>query len=86
MPFLYSYAKGIVTDDCSFQYGIRFENNQQAQGFMFQLAEEVARRLDAIEMRGRSLTLKIMKRDPKAPVEPPKVSHSLLSLRPCILR
>lgn len=41
---------------------------------MFQLAEEVARRLDAIDMRGRSLALKVMKRDPAAPVEPPKVS------------
>ncbi|KAH8114089.1 DNA/RNA polymerase [Phellopilus nigrolimitatus] len=53
-------------------YGIRFENSEQAQAFMFQLAEEVARRLSEIEMRGRSLTLKIMKRDPDAPVEPPK--------------
>ncbi|KAI5117254.1 hypothetical protein M0805_006417 [Coniferiporia weirii] len=53
-------------------YGIRFENNEQAQAFMFQLSEEVARRLDAIEMRGRTLTLKIMKRDPEAPIEPPK--------------
>ena len=39
---------------------------------MFQLGEEVSRRLDAIGMRGRLLTLKIMKRDPEAPVEPPK--------------
>ncbi|EJD01689.1 DNA/RNA polymerase [Fomitiporia mediterranea MF3/22] len=53
-------------------YGIRFENNEQAQAFMFQLAEEVARRLDAVDMRGRSLTLKVMKRDPDAPVEAPK--------------
>lgn len=44
---------------------------------MFILAEEVARRLDAIDMRGRSLTLKIMKRDPDAPVEAPKVDNSL---------
>ncbi|KAG2352983.1 hypothetical protein BDR07DRAFT_1497303 [Suillus spraguei] len=35
-------------------------------------AEEVSRRLNAINMCGRSLTLKIMKRDPSAPVEPPK--------------
>lgn len=53
-------------------YGIRFENNEQVQAFMFQLAGEVSKRLSAIGMLGRSLTLKIMKRDPNAPVEPPK--------------
>lgn len=57
----------------SCQYGIRFENPDQARAFMFQLSEEVARRLDNIEMRARSITLKIMIRDPSAPVEPPKV-------------
>lgn len=43
---------------------------------MFQLGEEVSRRLDAVDMRGRTLTLKIMKRDPDAPVEPPKVDYT----------
>ncbi|KAF8955572.1 hypothetical protein BDZ97DRAFT_279612 [Flammula alnicola] len=57
---------------CEINYGIRFENNQQAEAFIHQMATEVKRRLDAIEMVGRSLTLKIMKRDPTAPVEPPK--------------
>jgi len=38
------------------------------------MAVEVKKRLDAIDMVGRSITLKIMKRDPTAPVEPPKVS------------
>ncbi|KII89390.1 hypothetical protein PLICRDRAFT_110060 [Plicaturopsis crispa FD-325 SS-3] len=57
---------------CEINYGIRFENNDQAEVFVFQMAEEVARRLNAIGMLGRSLTLKIMKRDPDAPVEPPK--------------
>ena len=37
------------------------------------MAVEVARRLDTVDMRGRSLTLKIMKRDVNSPVEPPKV-------------
>ncbi|THG97509.1 hypothetical protein EW026_g4505 [Hermanssonia centrifuga] len=57
---------------CDINYGIRFENNEQAEAFIYQLAEEVARRLDNIDMRGRSLTLKIMTRDPNAPVEAPK--------------
>jgi DNA repair protein REV1 len=56
------------------QYGIRFENNQQAEAFIYQMASEVTKRLDDINMLGRSITLKIMKRDPTAPVEPPKVS------------
>lgn len=63
---------------CDINYGIRFENNAQAETFVSQMAEEVARRLDSIDMRGRSLTLKIMTRDPKAPVEAPKfMGHGL---------
>ncbi|KAI0263781.1 hypothetical protein BC834DRAFT_792356, partial [Gloeopeniophorella convolvens] len=53
-------------------YGIRFDNDEQAEAFVHQMSAEVARRLDAINMKGRSLTLKIMKRDPSAPVEAPK--------------
>ena len=56
------------------KYGIRFENNEQAEAFIYQLSEEVMRRLQSISMCGRSLTLKIMKRDPSAPVEAPKVA------------
>ena len=37
------------------------------------MASEVKSRLDGIGMGGRSLALKIMKRDPTAPVEPAKV-------------
>ncbi|KAF7794734.1 hypothetical protein EIP86_005872 [Pleurotus ostreatoroseus] len=57
---------------CDINYGIRFENNEQAEAFIYQLAEEVSRRLDSVDMRGRALTLKVMKRDPNAPVEAPK--------------
>ena len=67
--FLHSLQHRLLT-----QYGIRFENNDQAKAFLYQMAEEVSRRLNAINMCGRSLTLKIMKRDPSAPVEAPKVS------------
>jgi DNA repair protein REV1 len=55
------------------QYGIRFENNEQAEMFIRQMATEVKTRLDSVNMVGRLLTLKIMKRDPTAPGEPPKV-------------
>ncbi|KAF8884479.1 hypothetical protein BD779DRAFT_1536645 [Infundibulicybe gibba] len=57
---------------CEINYGIRFSNNDQAEAFIHQMAAEVAKRLDEINMVGRSITLKIMKRDPTAPVEPPK--------------
>ncbi|CCM04532.1 uncharacterized protein FIBRA_06713 [Fibroporia radiculosa] len=57
---------------CDINYGIRFENNEQAEAFISQMAEEVARRLNNIGMIGRSLTLKIMKRAADAPVEAPK--------------
>lgn len=55
------------------QYGIRFENDEQAKKFVYQMAEEVRRRLNESKMLGRSMTLKIMKRDLTAPIEPPKV-------------
>ncbi|KAL0947651.1 hypothetical protein HGRIS_013738 [Hohenbuehelia grisea] len=53
-------------------YGIRFETDQQAEAFVFQMADEVSRRLKDIQMVGRAITLKLMKRDPNAPVEAPK--------------
>jgi hypothetical protein len=55
------------------QYGIRFESNQAAENFVLELARTVEERMNEIKMLGRSITLKIMKRDPSAPVEPPKV-------------
>ncbi|KAJ3517687.1 hypothetical protein NMY22_g13908 [Coprinellus aureogranulatus] len=57
---------------CEINYGIRFENSEQAEQFIYQMAAEVKKRLDAIDMMGRSITMKIMKRDPTAPVEPAK--------------
>jgi DNA repair protein REV1 len=59
------------------QYGLRFDTNEQVEAFVYRLAGEVARRLDAIDMRGWSLTLKVMKRDPSATVEAPKVGMLL---------
>lgn len=61
----------------SLQFGIRFEDQEQAKAFIYRLAEEVSRRLHAIDRCGRLLTLKIMKRHPEAPKEAPKVSRIL---------
>ncbi|KAJ3993538.1 hypothetical protein F5050DRAFT_1577402 [Lentinula boryana] len=57
---------------CDINYGIRFQRNDEVKIFLEQMAKEVASRLDAIQRCGRSITLKVMKRDPSAPVEPPK--------------
>lgn len=50
--------------------------------FIRQMAVEVKRRLESIGMVGQSITLKVMKRDPAAPVEPPKVRDMILSCPP----
>lgn len=62
------------------QYGIRFRNQDQADVCVNDLAAEVAKRLKQINVRGRLLTLKVMSRHPDAPVEPPKVGHSIVTL------
>lgn len=41
--------------------------------FIHQMAAEVTKRLDDVNMLGRSITLKVMKRSAGAPVEAPKV-------------
>ncbi|KAJ7158643.1 hypothetical protein C8R46DRAFT_1354582 [Mycena filopes] len=53
-------------------YGIRYKSSEEAEKGIFEVAHEVERKLNEIKMLGRSLTLKIMKRAPSAPIEPPK--------------
>ncbi|CAK9779532.1 unnamed protein product [Cutaneotrichosporon oleaginosum] len=53
-------------------YAIRFADQSEADAYMRNLALEVSKRLKAIGAKGRQVTLKIMARDPEAPVEPPK--------------
>ncbi|WVQ99404.1 hypothetical protein IAU59_006537 [Kwoniella sp. CBS 9459] len=53
-------------------YGIRFQNQDQAEVCIADLAVEVAKRMKAVGVRGRQITLKLMKRHPDAPIEPPK--------------
>jgi DNA repair protein REV1 len=53
-------------------YAIRFADQSEADAYILNLALEVSKRLQSIGARGRHLTLKIMARDPAAPVEPPK--------------
>ncbi|WWC89310.1 uncharacterized protein L201_004231 [Kwoniella dendrophila CBS 6074] len=53
-------------------YGIRFKNSEQAEICVNDLAAEVAKRMKNLAVKGRQITLKLMKRHAEAPVEPPK--------------
>ncbi|XP_008575046.1 PREDICTED: DNA repair protein REV1 [Galeopterus variegatus] len=53
-------------------YGIRFTQPKEAEGFLLSLSEEIQRRLEAAGMKGKRLTLKIMVRKPGAPIETSK--------------
>ncbi|GJJ11932.1 hypothetical protein Clacol_006170 [Clathrus columnatus] len=57
---------------CEINYGIRFANQEEAEVFIQNVSKEVSERLKKINKYGRSLTLKIMVREPNAPVEAPK--------------
>ncbi|XP_038061911.1 DNA repair protein REV1-like [Patiria miniata] len=80
---LYSYCQGI--DDrpirvererksvsAEINYGIRFTQNSEAIKFVSELAEEVHRRLTAIQMMGKTVTLKLKVRQAGAPKEASK--------------
>ncbi|KAI8084900.1 uncharacterized protein BX664DRAFT_283783 [Halteromyces radiatus] len=70
---LYSFAKGIddrplVTDQprqslsAEVNWGVRFENDDQADKFLESLATEVSERLKAIDKKGKNITLKVLVR------------------------
>ncbi|KAH9514126.1 deoxycytidyl transferase [Bulinus truncatus] len=53
-------------------YGIRFTKELELVNFFQELAEEVKKRMDDIEVKGRCITLKLMVRRPDAPKETAK--------------
>ncbi|CAH1257907.1 DNA repair protein REV1-like isoform X2 [Branchiostoma lanceolatum] len=53
-------------------YGIRFTKDTEAETFMYNLAEEVQRRLQKAGLKGKTVTVKVMARKADAPVEPSK--------------
>lgn len=53
-------------------WGIRFVTQDQADEFVQSLCEELHKRLLAENVKGRQLTLKIMRRATDAPLDPPK--------------
>jgi DNA repair protein REV1 len=80
---IWEYARGIdhkgVGDvevrksvSAEVSWGVRFENQQQVDEFIDNLCGELSRRLLKETVRGRQLTLKVMKRSADAPLDPPK--------------
>jgi len=53
-------------------WGIRFVSQEQADEFVQSLCEELHKRLVSEKVNGRQLTMKIMRRAPDAPLDPPK--------------
>ncbi|KAJ5184013.1 DNA repair protein Rev1 [Penicillium capsulatum] len=53
-------------------WGIRFTNQEQAEDFVRSLCEELNRRLVENLVKGKQLTLKVMRRSMDAPLEPVK--------------
>ena len=53
-------------------WGIRFVTQEQANEFVQSLCEELHKRLVAEKVKGRQLTMKIMRRAADAPLDPPK--------------
>ncbi|KAI7342755.1 DNA repair protein [Hortaea werneckii] len=53
-------------------WGVRFENQEQVEEFMQGLCGELHKRLIKERVKGRQLTMKVMKRAADAPLDPPK--------------
>ena len=53
-------------------WGIRFVTQDQVEEFIQSLCEELHKRLINEQVKGRQLTMKIMRRAPDAPLDPPK--------------
>lgn len=77
---LYSMCRGIDNSKLNLEhvrksvsaevnYGIRFENEQDARNFLTKLSLEVSQRLKKVNAAGRSVTLKLMVRAKEAPRE-----------------
>ncbi|CAK7235229.1 deoxycytidyl transferase [Sporothrix bragantina] len=80
---LFAYARGIdnaaVGDQpvrksvsAEVNWGIRFTNQDEADAFVLDLCKELERRLLHEQVRGRSLTVKILRRAADAPLDPEK--------------
>lgn len=80
---IWEYARGIDKTEvgnevvrksvsAEVNWGIRFVNQDQAEDFIRSLCEELGRRLVENMVKGKQLTLKVMRRSMDAPLEPVK--------------
>ncbi len=80
---IWDYARGIDRTEVGEQvvrksvsaevnWGIRFVTQEQAEEFVQSLCDELHRRLLEQKVKGRQLTMKIMRRAADAPLDPPK--------------
>jgi DNA repair protein REV1 len=80
---LYEYARGIDRQEVGEQvvrksvsaevnWGVRFKNQEQADEFIASLCGELQKRLLKEKVKGKQFTMKIMRRSPDAPLDPPK--------------
>ncbi|MCJ1305971.1 deoxycytidyl transferase, partial [Hypocenomyce scalaris] len=80
---IWDYARGIDRTEVGEQvvrksvsaevnWGIRFVTQEQADEFVESLCEELSKRLVNEKVKGRQLTMKIMRRAADAPLDPPK--------------
>lgn len=80
---LWEYSRGIDRQEVGEQvvrksvsaevnWGVRFENQEQADEFIGSLCGELQKRLLKEKVKGKQFTMKIMRRSPDAPLDPPK--------------
>ncbi|EME41999.1 hypothetical protein DOTSEDRAFT_174773 [Dothistroma septosporum NZE10] len=80
---MWEYARGIDKTEVGDQvtrksvsaevnWGVRFENQEQADDFLRNLSAELSKRLLKENAKGSQLNVKIMKRAADAPLDPPK--------------
>ncbi|KAI1979292.1 deoxycytidyl transferase [Ophidiomyces ophidiicola] len=80
---LWEYARGIDHSEvgdvtprksvsAEINWGIRFVTQEQAEQFVCNLCDELHRRLVENGVKGKQLTMRIMRRSSDAPLEPPK--------------
>lgn len=80
---LWEYARGIDRAEVGDQpvrksvsaevnWGIRFVSQEEAEEFVYNLCKELERRLLHEQVKGKQLTMKIMRRSADAPLDPPK--------------
>ncbi|KAJ9625600.1 deoxycytidyl transferase [Taxawa tesnikishii (nom. ined.)] len=80
---MWEYARGIDRTEVGDQvvrksvssevnWGVRFENQEQVDEFIESLCGELHKRLLKGKVKGRQLTMKVMRRSPDAPLDPPK--------------